>query len=298
MQLYLDDGDGIFAPDAGDIQVGSDILTGADGAYAFESLDPTAAYFVQRPAQPLLGVMQPAQVSTLLQPGLPKLMIDAFTNAQLVTADPLTTIATSTISDPVAPVLGEERDIHVTLLSGVGEVEVRSNAFGVEVLQYDTGAGVIGRGVVTWDGIDLSASLTPSLGLGDVDLTSGGESTGFIMKLGIDATGASDQMEFRIFTDSATEYSEAQMSFPVTDGSASAFAYLPFSEFTGSATLDRVNAIQLWLGEGAKSVDAQIDYIGTLGPVVQDFAVVPEPAAVTLALFSLLGIAWGLRSRR
>ena len=175
MQLYLDDGDGIFAPGAGDVQVGSDILTGADGGYAFESLDPTASYFVQRPAQPLLGVMQPAQVSGLLQPGLPKLMVDAFTNAQLVTADPLTTIATSTISDPVAPVLGKERDIHVTLLSGVGEVEVRSNAFGVEVLQYDTSAGVIGRGVVTWDGVDLSASLTPSLGLGDIDLTSGGE---------------------------------------------------------------------------------------------------------------------------
>ena len=33
--------------------------------------------------------------------------------------------------------------------------------------------------------------------------------------------------------------------------------------------VDRVNAIQLWLGKGAKSVDAQIDYIGTLGPVVQ-----------------------------
>ncbi len=298
MQLYLDDGDGLFAPGAGDVQIGPDALTGADGSYAFESLDPAASYFVQRPAQPLLGVMQPAQVSTLLQPGLPKLMIDTFTNAQLVTADPLTTIATSTISDPASQVLGTERDIHVTLMSGVGEVEARSNAWGVEVLQYDTSAGVVGRGVVTWDGIDLSASLTPSLGLGDVDLTDGGESTGFIMKLGIDATGASDKLKMRIFTDSATEYAEAMMSWPVTDGSASSFAYLPFSEFSGAATLDRVNAIQLWLGEGAKSVDAQIDYIGTLGPVVQDFAVVPEPAGVALVLFGLLGIAWGLRSRQ
>ena len=66
MQLYLDDGDGLFAPGAGDVQVGSDILTASRWQYAFESLDPAASYFVQRPAQALLGVMQPAQVSTLL----------------------------------------------------------------------------------------------------------------------------------------------------------------------------------------------------------------------------------------
>jgi hypothetical protein len=298
LQLYLDDGDGIFTPDAGDLQVGSDASTAADGSYAFGSLDPTASYFVRQPAQMLIGVMQPAQVSTLLQPGLPKMMIDSFSNAQLVTADPVTTIVTSTISDPVVPVLGGERDIHVSLLSGVGEVEVRAKAYGVEVLQYDTSAGVIGRGVVTWDGVDRSASLTPSLGLGDVDLTSGGTSTGLIMKLGIDATGVNDRMKIRIFTDSATEYSEATSPLPVTDGSASAYTYLPFSDFAGTATPDRVNAIQLWLGEGAKSVDAQIDYIGTLGPVVQDFAVVPEPAGVTLALFGLLGFVLRRRNRR
>ncbi len=298
LQLYLDDGDGVFLPGAGDIQVGSDLLTASDGTYRFESLDPAAGYFVQRPAQVLLGVPQPAQVSSLLMPGTPSLLIDSFRNAQKVVADPLTPIATSTISDPTADVLGQERDIHVSLLLGIGEVKMRSNAFGVEVLQYDTSAGVLGQGVVTWDGVDLSASLTPSLGLGDVDLTDGGQSTGLLMKLGVDPTGVGDTMKIRLFTDSATEYSEGEFLLPVTDGSAAEYVYFPFSDFTGSATPERVNAIQLWLGNGAKSVDAQVDFIGTLGPVRQDFQVVPEPAGATLALISLLGVVCGFRRRR
>jgi hypothetical protein len=300
LKLYLDDGDGVFQPGAGDSQVGPDATSAADGSYLFGDLDPEAGYFVQRPAQDLNGVLQPAAASPLLKPGTPSLLIDSFTNLQKVEADPLTPTATSTISDPSADVLGSERDIFVKLVAGVGEVEMRSNAYGVEVLQYDNSAGVLGQGVVTWDGIDLSAGTTPALGLGDVDLTNGGRNTGFMLKLGIDPTGAGDDLKIRIFDDNPEEFSEGSLSIPVTNGAASAYAYLPFEDLAGSVNSDRVNAIQLWLGDGAKSVDAQIGSLGTLGPLVQDFEVTPapEPTGVLTLLIGFLGTVMALRMKK
>jgi hypothetical protein len=51
-----------------------------------------------------------------------------------------------------------------------------------------------------------------------------------------------------------------------------------------------VNAIQMLLGEKAKSVDAQVGRLETVGPTTQDFAVVPEPSSLVLALAGWLGL--------
>ena len=174
---------------------------------------------------------------------------------------------------------------------------MRSNAFGVDVLQYDNSPGVLGRGVVTWDGIDLSASTTPALNLGDVDLTDGGRNSGFMLKLGIDPTGAGDQLQIRIFDDSLTDYSEGSLVIPTTDGAASAYAFLPFADLTGPVSPDRVNAVQMWMGNGTKSVDAQVGFIGTAGPLVQNFEVVPEPAGIVAVLIGFLSMVCALRRR-
>jgi len=290
VQLYQDDGDGIFEPGAGDSQVGGDASTAADGTYGFGSLDANAGYFVQRPAQMIGAILHPAEVSGLLQPGDPGLLIDSFENNQGVKADPFTPISTSTLNDPISSVLGKERDMYVRLVSGVGEVELRSNAFGVAVLQYDNTSGVVGHGIITWDGVDMSASPVPTLGLGNIDLTQGGTNEGFVLNLGIDPTGAGDQLKIRIFDDSTANYSEGLLAIPVTDGTASAIGYLPFSSLVGPVSPSRVNAIQLIVGQGAKSVDAQFDRFGTLGPEVQNFEVVPEPSSLALALLGLGGL--------
>jgi large repetitive protein len=297
LQLYQDDGDGVFEPGAGDIQVGSDWVTGADGAYAFQSLDPNAGYFVQRTAMDLGGTFLPAAVSGLLKPGEIRLLIDSFDNNQVVKANPMTPMATSTLNDPMSTVLGHERDMYVQLVGGIGEVALRANAFGVTVLQYDTTSGVVGKAIVTWDGIDMSASPTPALNLGDIDLTQGGTNEGLFFRLGIDATGVNERLWIRLFDDSTSEYSEASTLLPVTDGTASGFAYLPFADFVGPVSPSRVNAIQMILGMGAKSVDAQLDLLGAIGPVVQDFAVVPEPSSLVTALVGALS-ALGLCRRK
>jgi hypothetical protein len=295
LRLYQDDGDGVFEPGGDDAQVGSDFVTGTGGGYAFEALNSSASYFVQRADLNFGGGFLPAAVSGLLTPGQIGLLIDSFSTNQAVTASPSTPIGTSTLSDPISPVIGHERDLFVHKLDGVGEVELRSNAFGVEVLQYDTTAGVVGQGVVTWDGIDMSANPVPSLGLGDVDLTGGGVNEGLLMLLGVDATGASETVRIRIFDQSNSEYSEAAIAIPVTDGTATAMAYLPFSDFVGSVSPNKVNAIQLILGEGAKSIDAQVDLIGAIAPVRQDFVVVPEPSAFAIILLGIISLLFVCR---
>jgi hypothetical protein len=295
IKLFEDDGDGMFDPMV-DTQVGSDVMTDGMGMYMFENLNAGAKYFVQRPAQVFGMTALPADISGLLDPGTPNLIIDAFQNNQGVKADAFTPISTSTLNDPMAGVLGNERDMYVRLVSGVGEVELRSNAFGVAVLQYDNTSGVVGHGIITWDGVDMSASPTPSLGLGNVDLTQGGLNEGLLFMLGIDATGAGDKARIRIFNDDASVYSEAMVTIPVTDGTATAHAFLSFDDFVGSVSPTNVNAIQLILGEGAKSVDAQIDFIGAIGPKMQDFEIVPEPSSLVLGLLGLCSLL-GLRRR-
>lgn len=155
----------------------------------------------------------------------------------------------------------------------------------------------MGRGIVTWDGVDGSGSPTPALGLGNVDLTAGGAATGLLFKIGVDLTGEGEELTLRLFKDSVDEFSEASALIPVTDGTASAFAFLPFDSFVGSVGADDVNAIQLLVGEASKSVDAQVESIVSAGPTSQDFVVVPEPAAGLTALIGLIGLLGFRRSR-
>jgi hypothetical protein len=298
LNLFQDNGDGIFDPNAGDIQIGGSLLTDDSGVYCFTNLVITSQYFVQRPAQTVGTFDFSDQVSSLLVLNSPQIMIDAFENNQGVKASPSTPTATSTMDDPSSNVIGKERDLYVKLASGIGEVELRSNAFGVKVLQFDNTSGVVGQGIITWDGKDLSASPTPSLGLGNVDLTSGGSATGFVMKMGVDATGSAEHVRIRIFKDDPNTYSELSVPIPVTDGTATTWTYAPFSDFVGSVLPDDVNAIQMLLGEGAKSVDAQLDTFATLGPANFDFRtqVVPEPSGIVLLMLGVWG-CWSWRRR-
>ena len=208
IQLYTDNGDGVFDPST-DSQFGGNLVTGEDGGYAFKNIQ-IGKYFVRTGDQ----------VSDLIDPGVPKLMIDDFEHARMVSADPIGPVSTSSIAIPSAQVLGGERDLYVELISGIGDIELQVNPFGVSVLQFDTSSGVNGRGVVTWDGVDNSGSLKPSMGLGGLDLTDGGNNTGFIFQLGVDATGIGESMTLRIHDSSMDAYSDLEVPFAVSGGNA------------------------------------------------------------------------------
>ena len=286
VQLFTDNGDGVFNP-ADDVQFGGDITTGADGSYAFKNIQ-VGSYFVKTGSN----------VSGLIEPGVPTLMIDDFHHRRDVTADPSGPISTSSLAVPASDVLGGERDLYVELLSGIGDIELRVNPFGQNVLQFDTSSGVNGRGVVTWDGVDNSGSLNPSMGLNGLDLTDGGNNEAFIFQLGVDATGIGESMTLRIHDSAMGKYSDLEIPFTVSGGRATEMVVAPFEDFVGDAMPTKVDAIQLLLGQGTKSIDAQVDFVGIVGMSHQDFqlTVVPEPSSIALTILGFTGIL--LRRRR
>ena len=273
VQLRQDDGDGILDTNQ-DLLVDSQTTDG-DGLYCLDNLDGTLGYFVVQPSQTVGGTPLQAQASGLIQPGVPNLIIDGFqTSQQVEAAPPPPSSQSNTLAFPNEnEVIGAERDLFVELTSGASEVRLRVNPFGLlPVLQFDSTSGVQGRSIVTWDGPDADGNPTPSMGLGGRDLTEAGQNVGFSMNLGVDASGAGQQVTILLYQGDSSNFSTGAADIPVTDGTATAFLFLPFSSFSGPVSPDDVDAIQLLVGEGEASADGQIDVIGVVGPKVQDFA--------------------------
>ena len=272
IDLYLDNGDGVF--DNNDTLYET-TTTDEDGIYGFEDLDGLADYFVVQPEQVIGSVTLMEQVSGLLSPGASKLIIDQFETSQEATAmSPVPSSDGSTLQfADESEVIGAERDMFVEMNAGIGELRLRVNPFGMNpVLQYDSTSGVEGIATLTWDGIDNDPALAPAMGLGGIDLTEGGQNTGFTMKLGIDTAGEGDTITITLYQGSADNSSSASASIPLTDGTATGYLFMPFSSFTGPVSADNVDAIQANIGGNMASADAQVDFIGVTGPDVVNFS--------------------------
>jgi uncharacterized repeat protein (TIGR01451 family) len=279
VRLYQDDGDGVFEPGNGDPQVGGDLVTAADdgstpeneaGSYAFGELSPDGAYFVQQPAQSAGNSLLRAQVSDLIRPGRPQLLIDDFATRQVtIAAPPPPSRDTDSRELAETEVLGGERDLAVELLTGSAEIELRVNPFGLDdVLLFDSAAGTQGTRRVTWDGVDGDGGQL-AMNLDGVDLTQGGQNTGLMMRAGVDNNGAT--VRVRLYEGSADDYSELSAPIPVTGGTAAGVVFLPFADFPEGASPTSVDAIELYIDTGSESVDGQIDIVGAAGPYVVDF---------------------------
>ena len=278
VRLFLDDGDGIFSPGGGDFQVGLATTTDANGEYCFDNLDGTEQYFVFQPAQTVNGVALLDMVSTVIAPGAPDLLIDDFDNpggaAQEVVADPVQTTDASTLFQAdETHIIGQERDLFAEFISGMGEVELRADGFDSNLLQFATSGGVQGTIQVVWDGNDNDAG-SIGLGLAGRDLTNGGVNEGLGMQLGVDPSGSTGSVDIvlRIYEGASTDFSEATASIPVTDGTATEYLFVPFSDFAGTVTPDNVDAIELLIdGTSSPSFDGEIAFIGALAPKASNF---------------------------
>ncbi len=242
VQLFQDDGDGVFEPGGDDIQVGADQVTDANGQYCFAGIEGTASFFLVQPAQVVGSVSLGQQVSGLLSPGAPNLLIDSFTTTQTAQATPPapSSDGSTLVFADESEVIGGERDLFVELISGVGEVELLVNPFGLlPVLQFNSSSGVQGAAIVTWDGQDLNSGPTPDMGLNGRDLTQGGINTGLGMEIGIDLAGSGDSLSLRLYQGDASNFSEVMAPIPTTDGTATAYLFIPFTDFTGPVSADR-----------------------------------------------------------
>ena len=286
LNLYADtNGNSTFEPGVGDV-FQTTTMTNASGQYRFSNLS-AGSYFVQQPAQTVSG-------STLLEASSIVTVFSA-TDVQGTTIRTIDTFNTTThsVSDstndavPVTDVasaseaIGGERDLRVNLTSAAGALQLSSNdPLTPGVLTFNTTGAATGERVLTWDGTDGSATSVSDTGLGGIDLTSTGTATGFNLTIGADLAGGT--LTLRVYTDdgaggTASRFSTATISLPVTGGSATALEYIPFTSFTagggGGANFTSVGAIEAEI-TGVANLDGEIDLVTVVGPTLQtrDFA--------------------------
>ena len=237
VRFYIDDGDGVFEPNGGDVLFGGNVSTDANGEYCVDNLDPdlrlTLSFSRRRP---WTGSRSSSKSVRSLNPDCPVLLIDSFISAQeAATASPPAPSSDTSVlmfSDETE-VIGQERDLMAFLEAGDGEVRVNVNPFGNRpTLRYNADVAVTGSGVVVWDGIDASAG-SLAMGLNGRDLTQGGHETGIIFRIGAVAAGAT--AEVRLFQGSESNFSQATLSIPITTGGAAeSYEFIPFADFVGS----------------------------------------------------------------
>lgn len=273
LQLFEDDGDGIFEPGTEDFQVTVDPLTegitDVNGVYCFNDLSLDSEYFVVQPEQTVDGIVLQEMISGVIAPAEPDILIDDFEDPTAstpsqreVVANPTTpSVAGSLTLADETHILGREREYLAELISGVGEVAARIDRFDEGLLRFETTAGVEGRITMTWDATDSDPN-----GLDGIDLTAGGTLTGISIMAGVDLSGAGEQV--RVVLHNGADTIEALGDLPVTDGGvAEGHIFLPFTAFSaGTFTADDVDGIQLFIGEGSEAIDGQIEYIGVIGP--------------------------------
>jgi large repetitive protein len=285
VNLYTDDGDGIFEPGAGDA-LSSTTNTNASGLYAFNGLS-AGSYWVEQPSQTVGGVLLSSQNSSLLSisaleaQGTAGTTIDDFSAANpSVTAafPPVGNISFAFAAS--ASSLGGERDLlaELTAATGAGDQVVLTGTAGA--LTWDASLLAQGRYVDVWDGADNDGDAIDFTGLGGVDLTAGGADS-FRMLIGTDHTGATARL--RVYTD-ATHWSEQTIAIP---NSASNELIYRITDFTtgggaaGPATFSNVGAIELQVDTSVDGTDGQVTFLGMVGPTVKtaDFS---NPADLSL----------------
>lgn len=274
IRLYRDGGDAVLDRGSGDDTLVGSQTTDASGHYRFDDLEE-GLYFLEQ--LPVAGVLQrPGEnvhsfvITATEAQGDKGVLIDPF-NVTTQKLDVSSAVPTTDASTQLAPEsLGGERDLFVELQSAPGAVELEVNLLGLGLLTFSNKLGAVGRGTVTWDGLDNNGSVLDPVGLGGVDLTEGGANIGIRLLLGADLPGGSATL--RVYTD-AGNYSSYQLPIPQTPSStAEDEVILRFGDFipaAGSgAAFTNVGAVQMEI-QGVSNLDAEFKELGTIGPTLK-----------------------------
>ena len=217
-----------------------------------------------------------------------------------------------------ANVIGGYRDLSVTKLSGDAPGETSMTVYNGK-LSFNNDTSVTGKGVITWDGSNSAgaggSSVAP-LGLGGIDLTSGGAADQFLVDvftadLGFnysislwdmdgDRSTLSAGVQFQVNSTITTNYLFYWFNLPTGEYCNGTLVPPDCTDPTtelqfgidrpdGEIDFTRIGAIQLTLQGARADVDMAIGMIRT----------VPEPATLGLVGLALLGVgAMGRRSSR
>ncbi|QDT07547.1 hypothetical protein K227x_59750 [Rubripirellula lacrimiformis] len=280
LDIYRDDGDGVFEPGTGDVEVAM-AMTDSNGNYRFERLT-AGDYFVLQPAQTVSGHALLRSVSPLITistedvKGRIATSIDTFnTAAQKVTDTTNDNIpVTSFVAADSAQVIGGERDLIVNKTSADGSVELSVNdPLLPNQLIFNSPATGLGTRRVTWDGVDGAIAIDDT-GLGGVNLTT--DALG--LQLQIRANLAGGNAIVRIYSNdgiagTADRFSTATIPIPVTQGTFQSAEFIPFSAFTstsgGGADFTDVGAIELEIATTVVDVNGASELVGAVGTIVK-----------------------------
>jgi hypothetical protein len=214
------------------------------------------------------------------------LLIDDFSTAQTTAVTQPAVTASNQVSG--ANIVGGERDVEVTRVSGAGLAMVASSG----VMAYGHTVPSQGSGSIIYDGVDGDAALDPT-GLGGIDFTDAGISTGISIELLLNDPAAF--LLLAAYSD-ALNFSTATVALPGNiPPDPPTTLQIPFTDFAtaggSGADFASVGAFALWIdGSTLSALDVELNSIRTLH--------VAEPSTGALALTALMGIAWMGRRRR
>ena len=270
INLYQDDGDGLFEPGAGDALLDTTVTNGT-GNYRFDRLS-AANYWVEQPAQTAgstdLGqfVSPLINISALEAQGIAGTSIDDFNNAIVQTVTANSGSPTASDAADYAGALGGERDLQAQLTSGGAGESVTIDSQSGRLL-FSSTASAQGTFVATYDGDDDSGSSLTFTGLGGVDLTDSGNSIGIQARIRADQ--ANSTLRLRIYTD-GNNFSES-IPFTVPGTNADTDVVFAFADFTtgvgaaGPANFTNVGAIEVTIATNVDGTDGRVTLLGAFG---------------------------------
>ena len=277
VNLFRDGGDGVFEgknPGSDDTLIGT-ATSDANGKYQFSNLS-AGTYFVQEVGVPGLVISSGQSVQTVViasseLQGATGTTIDNFSSTSQYVSGSLHGGKTGTSAESAAEAIGGHRNLFVQLTTTGGGVSLGADSDWPGLLDFSANAASNGIFWVNWDGNNSNASVLNPTGLGQVDITSQGASTGLELNAGADHDGGS--IMFKVYSN-ANDWSWTSVSIPnTTDGSlnSSDSQYVAFSAFTigggTGANFSQVGAIQMSIN-GVNAVDGEVGPIDAVGPQV------------------------------
>jgi hypothetical protein len=188
------------------------------------------------------------------------------------------------------------RNVRVTQVSGLGDVEVGINAPNPGLMSYSQDSGVVGNARVRWDadGVGAEAATLEFLGAG-VDLTDAGADTGILLR--VVSSDFAANITFTLYNGTGGTATLNHNALPASLNYDLFYEFDDFALAGGFVAGDfaAVRAIDMNVNNttGLPDVDLRVDLIESSTPN-------PEPA--TLALFGLsmagLGVLQHRRRRR